>query len=352
MADGRLVAFPLLTPGEEYYHSQEKILLRRKQNGHFLLEDYNDHCYYHFNYDVEPGSWRLSFIENYSGNRIQLHYNGRYLNAITDSVGRQLFFTLDKDQRITSVTLKHKSLEQTLVRYGYNEAGDLVTIADALEQVVFLEYSEHLMVKKTDRNGQSFYWEYDDKKRCVHTWGDGGILEGFIQYGNGYNEVTNSLGETTIYYYDENNLCVQQTDHYGNHRYTEYTEDFELYREIDEAGNITGYKYNERGLLQEKTFPDGNSIQFHYNEYNQRVLTIDAEGSSQTFGYDASRRLQFVNYPNGRTTAYEYNEDGQLAAIIETGNGKTVMRNEVIAWHPLPLAVTLAKICCGVMVFT
>jgi hypothetical protein len=83
------------------------------------------------------------------------------------------------------------------------------------------------MVKKTDRNGQSFYWEYDDKNRCVHTWGDGGLLEGFMQYGNGYNEVTNSIGETTTYYYDENNCCVQQTDHYGNHRYTEYTEDFE-----------------------------------------------------------------------------------------------------------------------------
>jgi len=59
--------------------------------------------------------WRLSFIEDYSGNRIQLHYNGLHLNAVTDSVGRQLFFTLDKKQRITSVTLKHKTVEQTLV---------------------------------------------------------------------------------------------------------------------------------------------------------------------------------------------------------------------------------------------
>src|SRR5688572_8741853 len=43
MADGRLVAFPLLAEGEDYYHLQEKILLRRKQNGHFLLEDHNEH---------------------------------------------------------------------------------------------------------------------------------------------------------------------------------------------------------------------------------------------------------------------------------------------------------------------
>lgn len=325
MADGRLVVFPLLTAGEEYYHSQEKILLRRKQNGHFLLEDYNDDCYYHFNFDKQPGIWRLSFIENYSGNRIQLHYNGRRLNAITDSAGRQLFFEFDKSQRITSVMLKHKTVEQTLVYYNYNENGDLVAITDALKQTVRLEYHNHLMVKKTDRNGQSFYWEYDNKNRCIHTWGVGGLLEGFIQYGNGYNEVTNSVSETTTYYYDENNLCVQQTDHYGNHRYTEYTEDFDLYREIDEAGNITGYKYNERALLEEKTFPDGSSIQHHYNEYNQHVLTMHPDGGSQTFGYDAARRLQFVNYPNGKTTSYQYNEEGQLVAVIETGNRKTVL---------------------------
>jgi RHS repeat-associated protein len=326
MADGRMAVFPLLQPGEDYYHPQEKILLRRKQNGHFILEDYNESLYYHFNHHQQSHTWRLTLIENYSGNRIQLHYTGGNLSAITDSAGRQLLFQLDKQHRITQVKVKHRDLEQILVTYDYNADGDLVSIADALNQVTAIDYHDHLMVKKTDRNGQSFYWEYDDKKRCIHTWGDGGLLEGFIQYGKGCNEVTNSLGETTTYYYDENNLCIQQTDHYGNHRYTAYTDDFELYREIDEAGNITGYKYNERGLLQEKTLPDGSNTLFNYNKNNQPVLIIDPDGSSQTFGYDAARRLQFVNYPNGKTIAYEYNDDGRLAAVIETGNRKTVLR--------------------------
>ncbi|HEX6431318.1 MAG TPA: RHS repeat-associated core domain-containing protein [Niastella sp.] len=324
MADGRLAVFPLLQPGEDYYHPQEKILLRRKQNGHFILEDYNESLYYHFNHQ-QSHTWRLTLIENYSGSRIQLHYTGGNLTAITDSAGRQLLFLLDKQHRIREVKVKHRDLEQILVTYDYSADGDLVSIADALNQATAIDYRNHMMIKKTDRNGQSFYWEYDERNRCVHTWGDGGILEGFIQYGKGHNEVTNSLGETTTYYYDENNLCIQQTDHYGNHQYTEYTDDLDLYREIDEAGNITGYKYNERRSLQEKTLPDGSSIQFHYNEYNQSVLTINPGGSSQTFGYDGLRRLQFINYPNGKTTAYEYNDEGQLAAVIEAGNRKTVL---------------------------
>jgi YD repeat-containing protein len=324
MADGRLVVFPLLQCGEDYYHPQEKILLRRKQNGHFILEDYNESLYYHFNQDVKPGIWQLSFIENYSGNRIQLHYTGGYLSAITDSAGRQLLFQLDKQHRITRVKVKHRDLEQILVTYAYNEAGDLVRIADALNQVVEIDYRYHLMSKKTDRNGQNFYWEYDSKKRCIHTWGDGGILEGYIQYSKGYNTVTNSLGEVTIYYFDENNVCIQETDHYGNHRYTEYTEDLNVYREIDEAGSITGYVYDERGRLKEKIAPDGTSDQYLYNDYNQLLLATDPDGSTITFGYDDMRRLRFVNQPNGLTLTYEYSIEGKLDAVIQKG-GKTIL---------------------------
>jgi RHS repeat-associated protein len=325
MADGRQAVFPLLYHGESFYHPQEKILLRRKQNGHFILDDYNESLNYHFNHDIEPGIWRLSLIENYSGHRIQLHYTGGYLSAITDSAGRQLLCKLDKQHRITQVKVKHRGQEQIMVTYDYNDAGDLVRIADALNQVVEIEYRYHLMSKKTDRNGQNFYWEYDSKKRCIHTWGDGGILEGYIQYRKGYNIVTNSLGEVTTYYFDENNLCIQETDHYGNHRYTEYTEDFEIYRQIDEEGTIVGYVYDERSRLKEKMLPDGASQQFHYNEYNQLILMIDADGSSQTFGYDNQRRMRFINYPNGRTISYEYNIEGQLESVIETGNRKAVI---------------------------
>jgi RHS repeat-associated protein len=325
MADGRQAVFPLLYHGESYYHPQENILLRRKQNGHFTLEDYNETLYYHFNYDTQPGVWHLSFIENYSGNRIQLHYSGGNLSAITDSVGRQLLLRLDKQHRITEVQVKHRNQQQALVSYAYNDEGDLITISDALNMAIDIEYLDHKMIKKTDRDGQRFYWEYDNKKRCIHTWGDGGILEGFIDYGKGYNTVTNSLGEVTTYYYDENNLCIQQTDHYGNHRYTEYTEYFEFYRDIDEAGNITGYAYDERNRLKEKTLPDGNTRQFHYNDHDQVTLIIQPDGSSQTFGYDEMRRLRFINYPNGQTINYEYNVEGQMESVIETGNRKSVL---------------------------
>ncbi|OQP44695.1 hypothetical protein A4H97_10050 [Niastella yeongjuensis] len=343
MEDGRLVVFPLLYYGETYYHPQEKILLRRKQNGHFLLEDYDQSLYYHFNHQQQSQSWQLSFIENYSGNRIQLHYTGGYISAITDSAGRQLLLQLDKKHRINSVEVNHRATQQKLVSYEYNDEGDLISVSDALNQLLTIEYQDHLMAKKTDRNGQSFYWEYDTKQRCVHTWGDGGILEGFIEYYKGYNLVTNSLGETTTYHFDENNLCVQETDHYGNSRYTEYTEDFDIYREIDEAGNITGYAYDEKYRLKEQMDPDGSVIQYHYNDHNQIELVIFPNGNSETYGYDVMRRLTFINRSNGLTLAYEYNVDGQMEAIVQKGSTKTLLRydeDENLAAIQLPDGTT------------
>jgi RHS repeat-associated protein len=318
--DGRQAVFPLLYYGESYYHHQEKMVLSRKQNGHFLLEDYSESLNFHFNYETQPGTWNLSLIENYNGDRIQFHYVSKHLRAITDSVGRQLLLQLDKQHRITTIIVKHREQEQTLVNYGYNDNNDLVEIKDALGQVTSIVYRYHLMTQKTDRNGQNFYWEYDSKRRCIHTWGDGGVLEGFIQYDKGSNVVINSLGETTTYYFNEDNLCIQETDHYGNSKYIAYTDSYDVFRETDEAGNITGYAYDELSRLKEKTFPDGNSLQFHYNDHNQPTLIINPDGTSQTFGYDARRRLNFINYPNKKTTTYEYNTNGQLEAIIETGN--------------------------------
>jgi RHS repeat-associated protein len=323
--DGRVAAFPWLQPGQQAYNRQEKLLLHRKPNGHFLLEDFGASLYFHFNHSISSDTVRLSFIEDFNGHRIRFHYDRTLLTAITDSAGRQLLLHYDEDRHVAKVDLRHRDLLQTLVTYTYNAEGDLVAIKDAMGQTTRLEYNDHLMVKKTDRNGQIFYWEYDQKRRCVHTWGEDGVQEGWIAFNEGYTVVTNAVGEHTTYRFDEDNLCIQQTDHYGNHRYTEYTDDGNIHREIDELGNVTGYVYNEHGWLQEKIAPDHTGIQLYYTDHHQVKLVIYPDGSSETYGYDRERRLRFINYPNGKTTGFEYNEKGQLAAMVQNGKKKTVL---------------------------
>ncbi len=317
LEDGRVASFPMLQPGEKEYHPHESLTLSRKENGYYLLEDHNSSLYYHFEFELRNGGLiKLTRIENYSGHQVKLHYNGRHLSAMTDSAGRRLQFTTDRRGCITKVTVQHKDMSEVLMQYAYNDQQELIAITDALGQTTSVEYDDgHRMVKKTDREGQSFYWEYDKKGRCVHTWGDGGLLEGRIEYNKGFNKVTNSLGEHTYYYFDENNLCVQETDHYGNSRYTEYTNEGKVYREIDETGNLTGYVYDEEAQLKEKVLPDGNVIKFNYNDNHQIIIIINPDGSSQVHGFDKNKRLASINYPNGGFTKYKYNDKGLIKEI-------------------------------------
>lgn len=55
-------------------------------------------------------------------------------------------------------------------------------ITDALGKTTRMTYSGHLMTEKTDRNGDTYCWEYDGKGRCVHTYGRDGMMEGRIEY--------------------------------------------------------------------------------------------------------------------------------------------------------------------------
>lgn len=317
LADGRVAAFPLLLPGQEFYHRSEKLSVRRKNNGNFLVEDFSESLYLHFNHAVTRDTWRLSFIEDYSGHRIQFHYVGDRVQAISDSAGRMLQLQTDAARRITRVVVKAGDVLQTLVSYHYGEEGDLVAIDDALGQSVLLEYDDHLLVQKTDRNGHRFHWEYDRLRRCVHTYGEGGVQEGWIEYADGYNLVTNSLGENRTYWYDEDRQCTQEADHYGNSRQTEYTDAGEIYRQTDEEGLVTGYVYDEEGRLKEQIQPDGSIKAFYYNTKHQPTLIVYPNGQSISYGYDRDSRLRHVNYPDGHTVSYEYNDKGQVEKVVE-----------------------------------
>jgi len=324
LADGRKLAFPNILPGDSFYHAAEKLTITRKQNGHFTVEAHEESLYYHFNYEVNKNDFRLSLIEDYSGHRIQMHYAGSRLSGITDCVGRRLIFSLDQKGYIESVELRHRNFNQTLIEYGYSEHGELVRITDALKQATVIQYDQdHRMVKKTDRNGHAFCWEYDERGRCVHTWGPDGLLEGWINYQKGFNEVRNSLGETTKYYYNENNLCTEETDSYGNSKYTEYTSSGQLYREIDEEGNCTGYTYDAMDRLSAIVQPDGNVTLFNYNRNHQMIMSTLPDGCTETLAYDEEKRLAFMNYPNGQFSAYTYGPHGLLDSVTSRDGSRT-----------------------------
>ncbi|MEN7551945.1 RHS repeat-associated core domain-containing protein [Rapidithrix thailandica] len=328
MEDGRLVGFPLLDYGEEFYSRQEKLTLKRLGNGRFQMIDHNSALTYHFEGFNGSDRYRLTRIETPAGKALCLHLNGDRLTGITDSAGRELEVDSDAKGRITEIRLN----ESTLVGYRYDAEGNMAGILDSLGQETVMEYQEHLMVKKTDRNGQAFYWEYDNESRCVHTWGGGGYQEGWFEYHTeeGFNLIIDANGATTTYHYTPEGLVTQVKDPLNNSRFLQYTEFMELYREIDEAGNLTGYTYDERGNRTGIVYPDGTEEGFVYDEEDRLILASDAEGQCRTYSYVDGKPhlLGSVVEPDNSYTMFEYDEEDLLVEVRQNGQKSLLAYDE------------------------
>lgn len=326
LPDGRAVGFPLLlVKDEKFYHRSEKLTLTCISSNAYSLFDHKSRLTYLFNH-VSKTVFKPISLSNAGGLSVKFFYNdNNTLSKIIDTAGREVNITLDKKNRAIRVEAEHRGFSRKLVEYTYNDAGDLIGITDAFGKTTSIRYENHLMVEKTDRNGQTFYWEYDGNKtgaRCVHTWGDGGILEGRIEYGASHNIVTNSLGQCKVYYYDGNDLCVKEVDALGNTVFHEYTDFMEPYRDIDEEGNITGYTYDDRGNLKSVQKPDGSTITYMYDADGQLLLFVDAEGKSTGCVYK-NNFLTTVVAADKAVTSYEHYANGLLKSIKNNKGQKT-----------------------------
>jgi RHS repeat-associated protein len=327
LGDGRSAVFDALhAAGDSDYNRHERMTLKRIDIDEYQLYDHEGGLYYTFRKTYSGVTqYHLSTIHNKAQFMISFHYNNRgAIVRIIDSVGRHLHVSSDQAGRITGVTAHHRGQERLLISYAYNEVGDLTAITDALGQTTAITYRDHLMIKKTDRNGQSFYWEYDKQHRCVHTWGDGGLLEGHIAYypKEGYNLVTNSLGQTTTYYYTPDFVVYQEKDPMGYSTFTEYTPEFEIYREIDEEGNVTGYTYDEEGRCTAVVRPDGSQNIYAYDNAGNLAVATDAQGNSRSYVFyeDNDGLLQTLTEADGSLQLFQYN-DRQLVSKMEDFRG-------------------------------
>jgi YD repeat-containing protein len=318
LADGRPAAFADLLPEESDFNRTEKLTLYHRGR-HYELFDHSDRRSYIFPIDRNEKEHRLKEIRDEAGHSIRLRYFYGDLAEIIDSAGRLLRVDTDREGRVTKVQLQiDRDTRETLVSYAYGEDGDMTEITDALEQTTRIAYRNHLMVQKTDRNGQTFYWEYDGSKpksRCIHTWGDGGLLEGRIEYHNGYNLVTDSLGNTTRYDYTPDFHVTSVTDPLGAATLTEYTPEGDIFREIDAEGNITGYDYNPEGQLTAVYYPDGTGENYNYTPDGRLNMERTRGGATTLHFYGANGLKEKVLSPDNRITEYFYNEHNLINRI-------------------------------------
>jgi YD repeat-containing protein len=182
---------------------------------------------------------------------IELRYTDRgTLREIVDSRGRLVRVTCDAAGRVLRLALAESKAgkpETTLLAYEYDHAGNLVRATDLNRTTLTFAYdAANRMTRRTDRRGYSFHFRYDDQGRCVHSRGDDGLFEVFLDY--------RPDARTTV---------VRRGDG-GRWEYT-YDDGGNLTRVTDPYGNATRFVLDHLGRPVQEIDPNGNVTQLHYD---------------------------------------------------------------------------------------
>ncbi len=374
LPDSREIVVPPLHLGDRFYHRKEKITWFRDKEGYGYRN--NDGLTYRFSQlGYADNFYPITQITNDLGFKIQFNYrNGGVLYQIIDSAGRLLDVTSDSNNRITGVSTNNNGEKINLIRYEVDNNDNLVKVTDANNVSKHFYYEGHLLVRLTNQSGLNFYWEYEgkgDNAKCIHTWGDNGILEYWTQYDKGKTMTTNAIGHSTTYYYDASNLIYRITDAKQGDTYQTYNEHQDLVMVVDPLGNTTKYNYDRNGNLvqienanKEKTLlaydkanrlieystPGGAYLDWVYNEEGKLIERSYADGTSAAYTYEGALlktikdhqgrittlhwgthyNLEKVTLHDGNTMQWHYDTMGQVVQHIDSNNNITAYRYDAM----------------------
>jgi len=378
--ENRQVRFDKLAVGEKYFQPLERVWLERTAKFEYVLTDRKDGLKYHFgrlretdeDFTSEKHPFRLLRITDRNGNSVELSYNADLLSGVANDSGMSVSFHYHEYAGHTRIAEIRQLLKNgqdiNLMRFGYDEEAQLISATDRTYVPFTYLYENHLMTRETNRNGLSFYFEYDGdgtNARCIHTWGDGKIYERWLTYSPAAHitKVKNGLGGETFYHYNDLGLVTRQYKPDGSILHFEFGEDGQMLREIDEAGRSRSYSYDDELNPVSVTQQDGTTRSMAYNKYGDMVVVVDeagaewrretddhgnivatinplnarrefeygthgdvkvyrdALGNETTFSYTQSGQVESVRRPRGGVTRYTYNERDFTREIIDDVTG-------------------------------
>lgn len=359
LEDGRELEFDTfdrpehrLSPGDEVEHPFDGFTLRRGEQGSWtLIARDGERREFAPVPGGDPARARIQRVSSRCGNhQIVFSYDRRgRLEYVRDALGRLVRVECDEQGRFVALKLPLPQESGWYVhrRYEYDEEGDLVRVVDSNRAQWSFEYVTHLMVRETDRNGLSFYFEYDGLGAdawCTRTWGDGGIYDHVLKYDkkNRATYVTNSRGHTTQYFLNPAGLVLKEVDPLTGVREYVYDDRLRCVEEKDPLGATTRRTWTPRGDLISVERPDGVVLHAEYRPEDHSVVRLrDAmggvwewqrdslgrmteerapTGERQRFGW-AKGRLVWVESRTGARTACTHGADGRTLDLRGPGTG-------------------------------
>ncbi len=279
-------------------------------------------------------------------------------SRINDPTGKDMNFTKDANNRLTSVT--DRMVDTTTVSYHaetgkvtsmLNNKGDTITYTYVPQNQTFAdpdtpantaEFTFYNLTRidypdgtneqftydargnrltRTDRNGKTRTYTYNDRGQVLTITNPlGGVTTYTYNADATPASATNSDTGTTTYEYDaykrlkkiiHPNTTFVQMAYDLNTRITSVT---------DELDHVYTYAYDANGNLISITDPANKASQYAHdlmdrvNEFTNRL------GKKSQLAYDNMNRLKSATDPNGNKTQYAYNSRGWMDRVTDAAN--------------------------------
>ena len=162
------------------------------------------------------------------------------------------------------------------------------------------------MVEHSQPDGLVSRYEYDryDTNGKVLKSSNNLGEEWTFDYRKDHTVVTDALGRTEVYGFDENRELIYRIDADGQRSDSERDSYGRITVERDPLGRETRYLYDTEGNVIAITAPDGSSTQIDYHEtLNLPVAVNDPAGRITAYTYDGRGNLVSITDPAGYTTS-------------------------------------------------
>ncbi|MFE0752547.1 RHS repeat-associated core domain-containing protein [Inquilinus sp. NPDC058860] len=266
--------------------------------------------------------WREILVETLTdpcGNTLRYLRGPDGLEQMVESAGRRLEI-VSEFGLVQHIVLYHPDFAEErccLARFDYDPAGRLTAVYDALGHPYTFGYGDAdpgRLVRHTNRTGHSFYYEYDEAGRCIHSWGDGGLYDYHFDYDpeGRWTNYVDSLGHPWSAELDARGQILREIDPLGGITSYVYDEAGRTTAVTDPAGHTTQYRYDERGNLFELIRADGVSILCEFDQNDKPIRIIDPNGVLWRQYWNENGLLVKQESPTGFITTYYYDEEGEL----------------------------------------
>ncbi|MFI7525392.1 RHS repeat-associated core domain-containing protein [Nocardia salmonicida] len=301
--DGELWQFPHTAPDTPVrpVHQGVRAIMTRTESGGYSVHDPERELTWIFRpnavadgLETSLGNYPITEITDRHHNRITFHYNSTgQPTEVTHSGGYRVRIDTDGD-RITGLTVlgttpTGEPLEALVREFGYT-AGDLTAVTNGVGATTTFRYDEqHRMLSWRDSRGTQMHNTYDRFGRVIKQVGTDGILS------------------ATFAYEPLPDFRRSRTHH------------------TNSLGATTTFEFDEDLCLRNLINPRGATSITDYNEYRQPVRHVDAHANTTVYLYNADGDLVLVRRPDQASITISYAEPRRPATITDV-DGTTITR--------------------------